>query len=172
MTDRNLWPLIVTRTLSRRPQEAPADWKDHGLTLNLHPELCTRLDAVLEPHGRSSFGWECGVQNTIRQGRLTIPWAIVMFEAEYPLAAHFLSIRGDDGQLPFTSWSVGARWERPELPPISVIHALSKDAFERAAGRSPMLDGAWEVLKDCDPEGHWSCLAPALDEDWVAQEAA
>jgi len=92
-----------------------------------------------------------------------------MFEREYPLAGHFLSIRGEEGQLPFTSWSVGKRWDRPELPPISVIHALSKAAFERAAVRSPMLDGAWEVLKDCDPEGHWACIAPALNDETVEE---
>jgi len=169
MTDRNLWPLIVTRTLSRRTQEAPADWKDHGLSLNLHPELCTRLDDVLEPYGRDSSGWECSLQNTFRQAQLPIPWAIVMYEKEYPLAGHFLSIRGDEGQLPFTSWSVGKHWGRPELPPFSVILALSKDAFERAAERSPMLDGAWEALRDCHSEGHWACIAPALEEETISR---
>jgi len=144
-----------------------ASWRDRGTNIHLPPPVEEHLERILEPFSRDATTWEMGIQRIIRDGRIPIPWAIIAWEKEYPLGDHFCSIRGDDGKLPFASWCVDSDWDNSIRPPVSFILALEKAAFERAVKRSPMLEGAWELLADADAAGAWFCLAPELDGEWV-----
>ncbi len=171
MQEQRVWPLLVLQTLMRGAMTGSASWRDHGTNIHLPPPVEEHLDRILEPFGRSAWSWEMGVQRTIEKGRIPIPWAIIAWEKEYPVQEHFCSIRGDDGKLPFASWCVDSSWDNSIRPPVSFIIATEKAAFESAAKRSPMLGGAWELLADADAKGSWFCLAPELDEEWVAEVA-
>jgi hypothetical protein len=165
--EQRVWPLLVLQSLVRGAMVGSDEWTDRGTDLYLPPPVEAHLERILEPFSRDATAWEMGIQRTIRDGRIPIPWAIVAWEKEYPLGEHFRSIRGNDGKLPFASWCVDSNWDNSIVPPVSFILALEKAAFERAVKRSPMLEGAWDLLKDADAEGAWFCLAPGLDEGWV-----
>ena len=171
MSEQRVWPLLVLQSLMRGAMTGSTGWQDQGTNIHLPPPVEEHMNRILEPFRRSSWSWELGIQRTIKNGRIPIPWAIIAWEKEYPLGDHFCSIRGDDGKLPFASWCVDSSWDNSVRPPVSFIIATEKAAFERAVQQSSMLDAAWELLADADAAGAWFCLAPELDEGWVESVA-
>jgi hypothetical protein len=100
------------------------------------------------------------------------PWAIVLFNEEFRLAGHVLSIRQNKRDFLFTAYSIkpGAKpITEQEVPSVSVILVYEKKALERAATQSKLFSAAWEQLADRSEDQHWICIADSPPVEWMRQ---
>lgn len=98
------------------------------------------------------------------------PWAIALYEKEFRLAGHVVSIRQHRGDFSFSAYSmkpVSFSIEQHDVPLFSILWINNKTALDLAAKRSPLFDQAWHLLKDKDEACHWVCMPSSPSEDWV-----
>jgi len=98
-------------------------------------------------------------------------WAVILFDAEFPLAGHVAQLRGVRRNLALTSYT----WEKQGRPPIvpgssptvSMITVRKKAILKHVAERSPLFAPAWEVLKDKSEDRQWFCVSDSPPAEWV-----
>ncbi|MDI7259043.1 MAG: hypothetical protein QME90_03870 [Thermodesulfobacteriota bacterium] len=141
------------------------------LFTEIHPDAEEIIDDVLRKHGRNS--WEFFGNLDVSNRREGIwPWAIVLFDEEFRLAGHVVSIRQNRGDFSFTAFSMKpGRYSVAEqgVPPVSVLLLNNKKALEQAASQSKLFSAAWEQLADRSEDQHWICVADSPTEEWVRQ---
>ena len=152
---------ILTRDVEGTVVSRRASWEPTD-------EAADAVDRILERYGRNSFEYfnACDV-SFARSG---YPWATIIFEQEYRLAGHVVSIRGSSKEMPFSNFSnesAASRLAVNDVPSVSVVFAMNKDALEKAAGKSPLLFPAWNALKGKDASRHWICIPDPPPENWV-----
>lgn len=118
-------------------------------------EVEERMEVILRPYGYESDSDEfpdagaflLQIEYICRNEAQRIPWAIIFFTEEYPLAGHLLSIR-PNRDIRFSSYSlVHPHQDEPYdpandgPPPVSTIFTFSKSALmDAAATNSPLLN--------------------------------
>jgi hypothetical protein len=141
------------------------------LCMEIDPQEEGIIDEVLQKHGRNSWEFFHNCDVTFRRDGVW-PWAIVLFNEEFRLAGHVLSIRQNKRDFLFTAYSIkpGAKpITEQEVPSVSVILVYEKKALERAATQSKLFSAAWEQLADRSEDQHWICIADSPPAEWMRQ---
>jgi len=139
------------------------------LVTEIDLNTCEILDEILHKYDRNSWEFFHNSDITLRKiGRW--PWAIVLFEEEFQLSGHAVSVRENRGDFSFTSYSMKPWLKKEEgSPPRSVIVVFSKQSLNIASFRSELFNKAWEQLSDCSEEKHWICIAESPPQEWISQ---
>jgi hypothetical protein len=130
------------------------------------------IDALLSQFDTDATDFFIDLDETNRKQQRW-PWAIVLYEKEFRLAGHVLSMRQNREDLSFSSYSMnkglslGQHIEKHAVPPFSFFLLHNKAAIAAAAEKSPLFQEAWRLLADKDEYSHWICIAPPPPNDWV-----
>jgi hypothetical protein len=149
--------------------EAEGRLLSSDLVTEVDSDTCDIIDEILQKYGRNSWEFFENTDITLRKEGIC-PWAIVLFEEEFQLSGHAVSIREDRKHFWFTSYSMKP-WLLKEtgVPPLSVILVFSKKALKDAALKSELFNKAWEQLSECSEERHWICIADSPSPEWISQ---
>ncbi len=137
------------------------------------PEGEEAIDRLLEPWGNVAFNFLMNLGLTCQQmGRW--PWAIVLFEKEYQLAGHAVSLRKCREDFGFSSYSSEMDYTLSEagVPRLSFFIVFNRDAFKAAAGESPLFLKAWDLLEGKSESLHWIGIADPPPQEWVVEASA
>src|SRR5690606_22990590 len=139
---------------------------DSTLTYAIPDEAQELLEPILAPYDQDPNWFFDG----LNFGRPPAPWALVCLDREYPIAGHIAGARTADAGIAFTQYRrVPTPVPRDFVPNVGVLTIGSKAGLGRVAGLSPVLEAAWEGLKDCSTERNWLVILDPLPEDWLAQ---
>jgi hypothetical protein len=127
------------------------------------------VDEVLQKHDWTCYRFFRDVDKTLRKDNRW-PWAFVLFEEEFQLSGHAVSIRKNRKDFAFTAYSIGSTpIEEIGVPPLSVILVFNKHSLKEAAIESELFNMAWQQLSDCAEEKHWICIAESPSREWISQ---
>jgi len=132
-------------------------------------ELAERLDTIMKPYECSFAIWTMLAEKDIRSGRRQFAWAYIFFERDYRLAGHFVSARGELPMLFSSHWLCAGNVPHDGVPPLGQIFVQKKSDLQELAAQTPLLQAAWEDLRDLSEHRHWMYIAPPLPEQWVAE---
>jgi hypothetical protein len=146
-------------------------WEMDDDTMIAFPdEAINALDHILEPYNSNESLLSRSLEITLRQLNRQ-PWAIIVFDREYPLAGYFTSIRPNPQTMPFFPFTK-APHPIPDdfVPRVGGILVMGKDAIpEIAVVGSPLIAEAWNMLKARPADKQWLCLPDPLPESWVEE---
>jgi hypothetical protein len=152
-------------------KEADGKISSSRLFTEIHPKAEEIIDDVLHKHDRNS--WEFFGNLDVSSRREGIwPWAIALFNEEFRLAGHVVSIRQNRDDFSFTAYSIkpGSHSVAEQgVPSVSVLLVNKKTSLERAAPQSKFFSAAWEQLADQSEDQHWICIADSPSEEWLRQ---
>jgi hypothetical protein len=136
---------------------------DNTLNYWIPEEAQELLEFILAPYGQDP-NWYFGGLNF---GRPPAPWAIVCLDREYPLAGH-ITERTAGADIAFTQYRrVPSPTPADFVPRVGVITIGSKYGLERVARYSPVLQAAWEGLKDRSADKRWLVILDPLPQGWL-----
>jgi hypothetical protein len=152
-------------------KESDGKTSSSRLFTEIHPEAEEIIDDVLQKHDRNSSEFFGNLDVSFRrEGRW--PWAIALFNEEFRLAGHVVSIRRNRGDFSFTAYSIkpgGHSGAEQGVPSVSVLLVSKKETLEHAATQSKCFSAAWEQLADQSENQHWVCIADSPSEEWLRQ---
>ncbi len=138
--------------------------------MQLHPDGENEVGALLGKWGLTTDRFFMGLDAVLRKQGVW-PWAIALYEKEFRLAGHVVSLRDQRADFSFTAYSLRNKQpysiEERGVPPVSVLLLNSKTVIEKAAKRSVLFEQAWHLLKDKDEDDHWVCMPSSPLDDWV-----
>jgi hypothetical protein len=123
------------------------------------------LDEILEKFGRNSVEFFNSLENSINQVG-NWPWAIILFNEEFRLAGHVVSVRKKREDFSFTAYTLLPGTTAKVVPPVSVLLINKKIVLEQAAMQSQLFNAAWVYLADKSEDQHWVCIADSPSVDW------
>lgn len=146
-------------------------WHPLDDTWSLFPgEAEEAIDRILEPYGSNSTRFVISFNATV-QDLCWRPWALILFDREYPLAGHLVTIRRDRRSILFAPYSEVPQ-PKPEgfIPAVGYVLVKTPGVLaEAAASGSPMFAEACSLLKSKPDDRHWICLPDPLPPEWVQQ---
>ena len=100
------------------------------------------------------------------------PWAIALYEKEFNLAGHVVSIRQNREDFSFGSYSSGKGPLKPSdgVPLFSVLVIYKKSALEYAANHSLLFQESWKLLEDKEETLNWICFPSSPPEEWIKEK--
>ena len=137
------------------------------------------LDNFLSMWNSDAFEVFSSLDEAIRRQGIW-PWAIALYEKEFRLAGHVVSLRQHRCDFSFSSHSMhnhdvlslGEHIEENGVPPFSILLINNKKALADAAKKSPLFEQAWLLLKDKEDNAHWVCIASSPPDEWVVKTGA
>jgi len=107
----------------------------------------------------------------IRGGTEKPIWASVCLDKPYRIFGHIAESRPDRLCLAMAdfSYELAQPLSDTNRPLAGFIHFMSKDVAKVMAGKSPLFDAAWNLLKDLDEKKQWLCFCDPLPDDWVTE---
>jgi hypothetical protein len=138
------------------------------LFINAEGEAEKVIDSLLSNWKQTTRQFLNNISITCQRQKLW-PWAIALYEREFELAGHVVSIRQNKEDFSFGSYSMelGQFSLNDAVPPFSFLLVNKKMALADAAKKSLLFDQAWHLLKDKDERLHWICLPSAPPNKWV-----
>jgi len=139
--------------------------------VKIRPEDSGEVRRLLKERDKSIFSLPVVCAGVFRRiGRPS--WAVVSFPRQYHLVGHILAIRAQRRDFTFgpgaqSTDNIPEPAADDNAPSFSFLYVLSKEALQKAALRSRLLEAAWEILKDRDESRHWLCFAGAPPENWA-----
>lgn len=97
------------------------------------------------------------------------PWLMIMFEKEFKISGHLLSIRRDHLDCLLTSYSRpdDYSFEIHGFPKVSIILVKNKTVLKYLAGKSEIFNPAWESLKNDETKMKWVFVSNPPKIDWL-----
>jgi hypothetical protein len=138
--------------------------------MEVHPDAELIIDEILEKYGRHSVEFFNGLENSINQVGIW-PWAIILFNEEFRLAGHVVSVRKKREDFSFTAYTLLPGTTGKGVPPVSVLLINNKVVLEQAAMQSQLFNEAWVQLADKPEDQHWVCIVDSPSADWITQNS-
>lgn len=147
--------------------------EEDRIGFELQSDAEDKWDEILEKYGRNSFEMVSNLQVSFRKSKAGIPWAIVAFPEEYRLAGHLVSIRVSSEDFSFSAYSLRSGYSISEAAPppvVSMVFIYRKAALEQAALESPLLQPAWDALRNMPETRNWLCISDPPSAYWLTRE--
>lgn len=132
------------------------------------------MQEVLLKFNYDSNSLFAAIESKCRFSFKRMPWAVVFYRDEYPLAGHMMSIRNNPDDIKFSSYSLARDKvssfdpSADAIPPLSFLWIFSKESLHQAAlSGSHLLEDVWKSLSDKSIEKSWVVISEKLDPSWV-----
>lgn len=139
------------------------------LFTEIHPDAEDKIEELLQKHGRNCWEFFGNCDVTFRRENIW-PWSIVLFDDEFRLAGHVVSIRRNRKDFSFSAYSIKPgeySLSKDSIPPVSVLFINNKDSLQELASRSELFKMAWNQLSNCPEQQHWICIAEPPSPEWI-----
>ncbi len=126
------------------------------------------IDNFLKKYDLDIFTFLWNVDKSIK-GLGFRPWLMIMFEKEYRIPGHLMSIRRELTDCLLTSYSrpVNYSFEQHGFPTVSTILVKNKSVLKYLAKKSEIFKPAWECLKKDDSNLNWVFVSDPPIKDWL-----
>jgi len=97
-------------------------------------------------------------------------WSSICFDRTYRLFGHVAGMRPDCSAVMASDFTYHfiKNVREDHKPTVGFIHFTSKKIAELLAGKSPLFETAWIMLKNLDEQRRWLCFCDPLPRDWIA----
>ena len=154
--------------LQESVRESDGTISSSRLSIEVHPGAVDEIDAVLQKHGRNSWEFFGKLDISFRQIDMW-PWAIVLFDDEFKLGGHLVSIRQSKDDFTFSAYSLDSSYSAATdgPPPVSALFINRKDVLEELSAKTELVKLAWDQLSDRPEHQHWVCISESPEKEWV-----
>ena len=155
--------------LQESVSEANSTISSSRLFIEIHPDAEDVIESLLSRFERNTFEFFGNVDVSCRREGVW-PWAIVLFEREFRLAGHVVSLRQQRSDFFCSAYSLKpGEYSLAEhgVPPVSILFINKKQALKDAARESELFKKAWNQLASKSEHQHWICISESPSNEWV-----
>lgn len=148
----------------------PAKTAERRVVFEYPPAMVRNMDKVLAPYDTNTAAFMSTMEASFIKSR-AVPWAMVAFPVQYPLAGFVVFHRASREEVMFSAYKLPPHfdWKIDGPPPVGIVCFRTAGGLQRLAATDEYFRSAWRTLESRKGYGHWFYISEALTEPALAR---